>query len=660
MNLNIDIFFLVHKQNNNMDIEDLFTYKLGNKIKEKYNDDQYNKIELMIMDFISDYQSDENSYQLSSRFMTDMMKKYKVTPKKEEILYVYRKMVGQGKVKNNKLLENCFKKKDMRETSGVMVFAVLSSPYPETGVFIDKIHVDNNNKLSNSGTPIVIDKVGNIISMATESVTIDHMVNNNKTKTKQYKVGDNISHLINPLTGELRQSFSCPFDCYFCPSQPGMPKSYEDKEPAVSRSLRHGWNVGSAMRDRFEQYLANGMGVDKMEVIIKGGTWTSYNSYYRRKCCRDIFYTANTFWDDINNLREPLSLKEEQKINETAKSRIIGITIETRPDYITDENLIEFRECGITRVELGFQHTNNKILKKINRQHTVEDSAMGIAKLLSCGFKVDIHLMPGLPNTDYEMDKDMVNDVLTNIKYRADQLKWYPVVVTPYTVIKQWYDKNKYNPWVENIDQLVELTVYFKTIINPWNRTNRIQRDFTEKFVCGGSSKSNLGDMVSIELKKRKIQSWDIRDREIRNRKVDMSTIEMVVREYDSYSDGPNGEMVAKEIFISYEANDRNIILGFLRLRLDPNAGLDVFDELQNCAMIRELHVYGKMVSNSSSQQSNAQHLGLGSKLMNKAKEISTDRGYKRLSVIAGVGVRDYYRNKHNFYDGKYYLLCDL
>jgi ELP3 family radical SAM enzyme/protein acetyltransferase len=415
------------------------------------------------------------------------------------------------------------------------------------------------------------------------------------------------------------------------------------------------------MRDRFEQYVTNGMEVDKLEVIIKGGTWTSYNQYYRKKYCRDIFYTANTFWDPIDALREPFSLAEEQKINETSKAHIIGLTIETRPDYITDEHLVEFRECGITRVELGFQHTDNKILKKINRQHTIEESALAISKLLSCGFKVDIHLMPGLPGSDFDKDKEMVTTVLTDFKFRADQLKWYPVVVTPHTVIKDWYDNGKYKPWIEDIDKLVELTVYFKSLLNPWNRINRVQRDFTKNFICGGSSKSNLGDMAMDVLNKKSIRTWDIRSREVRNQVVDMDTMEMVIREFDSYTISSNGEEgIAKEVFISFEANNRDVILGFLRLRLDPNSGAGIFHELTDCAMIRELHVYGKMNTVNSDNNEHIQHLGLGTKLMNKAKEISREYGYKKVSVIAGVGVRNYYRNKHYFYDGNHYLLCDL
>jgi ELP3 family radical SAM enzyme/protein acetyltransferase len=667
------------------DIEEISINRMKQKINRKYTAEQYLAMEKIVLDFLSDvdYQLGnryKKLHNITDKFMADMMKKYKITPRKEEVLYVYRRMVMMNKLSDNntnrrKLLENCFKKKDMRETSGVMVFAVLSSPYPETGEFgyyNDNTIYINENKISKTseGSRIAIDpKTGIILSIGGEEVTIDNIdrviVKNGKekvyTKSRTLKVGDNVSKYINPMTGELRQSFSCPFDCYFCPSQPDMPKSYEDKEPAVQRSLRYGWNVDLALRDRFEQYITNGMEVDKLEVIVKGGTWTSYNSYYRKQYCRNIFYTANTFLDPIDNLREPLSLEEEQKINETAKAHIIGLTIETRPDYLPDEIMVEFRECGITRVELGFQHTDNKILKKVNRQHTIEDSVKGIAKLLSCGFKVDIHLMPGLPGSDYDTDREMVSKVVTDIRFRADQFKWYPVVITPYTVIKEKYDKGQYKPWIEDIDKLVELTVYFKSILNPWNRINRIQRDFTEDFICGGSIKSNLGDMATNVMKKRGIKSWEIRSREVRNQIVDMDTIEMAIREFDSYTISPNGvEGVAKEIFISFEANNQDIILGFLRLRLDQNSGMNIFDELRDCAMIRELHVYGKMNTVNTDNPDHIQHLGLGTKLMNKAKEIAREHGYKKISVIAGVGVRNYYRNKHSFYNGKHYLLCDL
>lgn len=669
------------------DIEDIFRTKIGQRITNKYTEVEYEKIEKIVMDFLTDpsYNMDRfrSRYDLAGKFLNDMMKKHKITPRKEEILYVYRRMVSEEKIdpsnyERSDLLGICFKKKDMRETSGVMVFAVLSSPYPETGKFgYFESHNDWNSfwvkdgkiNTEKDGIEIQVDPGnGHIVSIVGDDSIVmfynSSVIRKNKTRTytkkKELKVGDNISNLVNPMSGELRQSFSCPFDCYFCPSQPGMPKSYEDKEPAVARSLRHGWNVVLAMRDRFEQYVTNGMEVDKLEVIVKGGTWTSYNPHYRKTFCRDIFYAANTFWDPIDTIRDPKSLFEEQRINETARAHVIGLTVETRPDYITPDNLIEFRECGITRLELGFQHTDNKILKKINRQHTVEDSAVGIALLLACGFKVDIHLMPGLPNSTFDGDKEMVIQVLTSNLYRADQLKWYPTIVTPYTVIKDWYDKGRYKPWIEDPEKLIELTVYFKQMLNPWNRTNRIQRDFTKDFICGGSSRSNLGDMAKKRLKEMGIQTMGIRDREVRDKMVDMNSIELVVRKFESNSIGPRGDM-ATEYFISFEANNRELILGFLRLRLDPNSGLDIFPELNNCAMIRELHVYGKMNTvNHGDGTEHIQHLGLGTKLVDKAKEIARTEGYNRVSVISGVGVRNYYREKHNFYDGDLYLLCDL
>nr|QBK91503.1 MAG: acetyltransferase (GNAT) family protein [Pithovirus LCPAC302] len=658
-----------------MDIEDLSNKysndqysndRYSKRFFSKYNSEDYEKLENIVKDFISEktYSLDNysNKYRLSHDFMNDMRKKYKISPRKEEILFVYKRLAHQKRITDNsergQLLLESFKKKDVREMSGVMVFAILSSPYPETGEFAptfkkdikyNRFYVNSESIIGTSGIEVCIDPITGIIVDIIGSDTVK--IN---TGNIVFKVGDDVNSIINPLTGELRQNFSCPFNCYFCPTQPDMPKSYEDKEPAVARSLRHGWNPVLSMRDRFEQYVYNGMDIDKLEVIIKGGTWTSYNSYYRKQFCRDIFFAANTFWDNIKTVRSPFSLDEEQKINETSKAHIIGITIETRPDYITDENIVEFRECGITRVELGFQHTDNKILKKVNRQHTVEDSINGIAKLLACGFKVDIHLMPGLPNSTFEKDKEMVKQVLTTNLFRADQLKWYPTIVTPYTIIKKWYDKGRYKPWIEDEEKLMELSVYFKSLLNPWNRINRIQRDFTADFICGGSKRSNLGDMLKKELFNRGISCKCIRCREIRNNKINQDDIKMIVRKYQSYS----FDQIATEYFISYESN--NLILGFLRLRLDPNSGLDIFSELYECAMIRELHVYGKMNKVNNKTNKNTQHLGLGTKLIEKAKEIAKENGYKKISVISGVGVRNYYRKKHNFKDGKYYLIANI
>jgi len=298
---------------------------------------------------------------------------------------------------------------------------------------------------------------------------------------------------------------------------------------------------------------------------------------------RDIFYSFNTMFDaDFKtNPRPPLSIQEEIKINETAQVRVIGITIETRPDSIDPEHLIELRECGVTRVQIGLQHTDDDILKKINRKCTTADAINAIQFMKDCCFKIDGHLMPDLPFSSFEKDIEMFDRINSDPMLDLDQLKIYPCATVPYTVIKKWYEDGKYKPYAEQEIEvevngqirkstpLIEALIHYKKNVPKRRRNNRIIRDIPTTYIIGGYDKPNLRQIVQDEMKRRGLSCKCIRCREVRDQETDLSFARLDVQEYTA----SNGT----EFFISFENSDSTIVYGFIRLRLSANAGAGVF-----------------------------------------------------------------------------------
>jgi ELP3 family radical SAM enzyme/protein acetyltransferase len=297
-----------------------------------------------------------------------------------------------------------------------------------------------------------------------------------------------------------------------------------------------------------------------------------------------------------------------------------------------------FRKLGVTRVQIGVQHTNDLILKYINRQCTNEINQYAIAFLKQNCFKVDIHLMLDLPSSTPEDDIIMLEEVLSNPNYEADQWKIYPTETTNFTKIKEWYDEGIYKPYAEldNGNLLRDVIIHAKKLMKPWIRINRIIRDIPVISIEGGISCPEMRGQIEILMQKEGIKCKCIRCREIKNKKVNFDDIVEKVRKYEA----SNGI----EYFISYETSDENILVGYIRLRLNNTFDLTM-PELKECAFIRELHVLGNHLNiGNSSNENTCQHRGFGKKLLMKAESIANENGFKKIAIISGVGVRDYYR----------------
>lgn len=454
-----------------------------------------------------------------------------------------------------------------------------------------------------------------------------------------------------PKYGNKIQKFSCKHNCYYCPNEPGLPRSYLSDEPGVQRGKKHKWNAIDQFIARAWTHHVNGHPVDKIEILVLGGTWSEYPHEYQETFLRDIFYAANTFYDD-DKKREPMSLAEEQTANETTRCRIIGVTLETRPDSITPEEIKRMRTYGCTRVQIGIQHTEDRILKIINRGCTNADAIRATRLLKDAGFKIDFHLMPDLPGATTEIDMKMFDYVLNSPDLQGDQWKIYPCQVTPWTVIEKWFNEGKHVPYTDQ--QLADLLLKVKTRVHPWIRLNRVIRDIPNQYIKGGNEITNLRQHLLARMKKEGLVCKCIRCREVRDRKQLLTDNTLVERTYQSSG--------ATEMFLSYETAKKDVIFGFCRLRLSKNAGLDnAIPELTGAALIRELHVYGQMrpVGDQEAGKEKAQHMGFGSKLMRRAEQIAGRHGFKKVSVIAGIGTRKYYAKLGYRLEGTY-MVKDL
>jgi len=463
------------------------------------------------------------------------------------------------------------------------------------------------------------------------------------------------------------QNFSCRHDCFYCPNEPAhkdnnwqaQPRSYLFWEPAVQRANRWKFNAIQQMFDRLDGYFANGHTIDKLELIIEGGTYTEFPVEYLKRFHRDLIYAANIYFEirkiypnydnfdvgdlkllKLKDIREPLSIEEEIKINKTGKVHIIGICIETRPDAITKEWLINFRKWGVTRIQIGIQHTDNKILKKINRGHTIECALNCMQYLKDNCFKIDIHIMPDLPLSSPKIDKEMFDFVYSTIC--PDQMKVYPCQTVPWTKIEKWYKEGTYVPYFDkNPHDLIDVVKYCMEKCPNWIRLPRVIRDIPcSTYVEGGNNIANMRQVVDKLLDGENIVSHDIRAREI-GRNISYYN---KPAEYNIYKYNANN---GTDYFICYESYDKKALFGFIRLRIvNKKNNMIELDVLKHKGLIRELHVYGDTTAVNSYKKKAAQHKGIGKGLLKIAEKITKENNLYGIVVISGDGVRGYYESK--------------
>lgn len=418
--------------------------------------------------------------------------------------------------------------------------------------------------------------------------------------------------------------FPCPGECIYCPTQRDMPKSYLNDEPAVMRAIMFDFSAKKQMRNRIDTLHKIGHPTDKIELIVMGGTFSTIPYPAREKFVMDCLETCNQ--------KKSKNLEAAQRKNEKASHRLVGITFETRPDYVDQIEVERLRKLGGTRVEIGVQNIRDNVLKKVKRGHNVQSTIRATQLLKDAGFKVCYHLMPNLPGSSPGKDLEMFREVFTNPNFCPDMVKIYPCVVTYQAPLYQWYKNGKFTPYKDK--ELMKLLIKIKQVLPEWIRVNRLGRDIPISNIAAGTKISNIRQVVQRIMKKKGLKCQCIRCREIKEKEPKMENLQLRIKRYSASA--------GEEYFMQF-VDACNHLYALLRLRI-PSDNV-IFPTLKNSAIIRELHTYGPALPIAKKAKIEAQHRGLGKKLIKKAEEITRKEGLGKISVISGVGVRDYYRD---------------
>jgi len=435
----------------------------------------------------------------------------------------------------------------------------------------------------------------------------------------------------------------CPHGrCVPCPggTSRNTPQSYTGFEPAAMRAIMHGFDPFEQTRSRVEQLRAVGHPVDKVDFIVMGGTFTARNPFYQEWFIKRCFDGLNGF--------SSRNLVEAQRKNESAESRCIGLTIETRPDWFRVQHVDNALRFGCTRVELGVQTTYDVLLYKMKRGHTVTDTVLATKLAKDAGLKVCYHMMPGLPGSTLDMDLESFRTVFEDQRFKPDMLKIYPTLVVKGTELYEMWKKGEYEPL--STEKAISLIASVKAFVPEWVRIQRIERDVPSTHIDAGVKASNLRQLVQREMKKQGKQCRCIRCREIGHSGFSNGFKEediVLVRRQYAASDGV-------EVFLSLEDRGFNVVFGYLRLRL-PASPHRWELQRESCMVVRELKVVGREVPLGESTEVGVQHRGFGRELLEEAERICREEfDCKRLFVLSGIGVKEYYRGLGFKDDGVY------
>jgi elongator complex protein 3 len=439
----------------------------------------------------------------------------------------------------------------------------------------------------------------------------------------------------------LTKPYPCPGTCIFCPNIPEMPKSYLPDEPGAMRGAYHAFDPYDQTLARMEALEAIGHPTDKIELLILGGTWSCYKEDYQAWFIQRCLDAMNGF--------DSASLVEAQRVNEEAPHRNVGMVIETRPDWITPQEVRRLRSLGVTKVQIGAQSLDDEILMLNKRGHTVDKTRDAMSLLRAAGFKIVLHWMPNLLGSNLEMDREDFQRIWDDPGIRPDELKIYPCQLLEDTELYEIWQRGEYKPY--STEELIDLIADLKPFIPRYCRVNRVLRDIPSNNVVEGNKRTSLRQDVQHELKKRGQHCECIRCREVRGRSVDTDQMRRQDLGYLT--------LTSEENFLSFRT-PKDRLAGYLRLSLPnaetPDLGLA---DLEGAAIIREVHIYGQSLTIGEEQEGAAQHAGLGLQLMEDAEVIAQRRGYNKIVVISALGTRGYYR-RLGYELGKLYMVKDL
>ncbi len=447
----------------------------------------------------------------------------------------------------------------------------------------------------------------------------------------------------------LTKPFPCPGRCTYCPTEVSMPKSYLSKEPAAARALANNFDPYDQVTNRLRALHMNGHETDKVEMIVIGGTWSFYHPKYQEEFLMECFRACNNFGAPENEQIEKgaKTLAELQTYNETAHTRMIGLSIETRPDYITTYEIERLRKLGVTKVEIGVQHLDDSVLRETKRDMKISTAREATERLRNAGLKVVYHMMPNLPGSTPERDIEMFGELFSGEDFHPDMLKMYPCMVLEGSELFDIWKRGEFTPYTD--EQLMSVLIGAKKQIPKYVRIIRVIRDIPATYIQAGSKVSNLRQWIENDMKKNNWRCRCIRCREVRGMVVDLEKFPFTQTEYRTRT--------GREFFLSFEEANEGKLASFLRLRLPDNRGEEFVNGplavLHGSALIRELHTYG-FLAPIGTKGTQSQHVGFGTRLLIEAERIAKEAGYEKLAIIAGIGVREYYKKRGYTLEGTY------
>ncbi|MBN2385761.1 MAG: tRNA uridine(34) 5-carboxymethylaminomethyl modification radical SAM/GNAT enzyme Elp3 [Anaerolineales bacterium] len=456
----------------------------------------------------------------------------------------------------------------------------------------------------------------------------------------------------------LTKPYPCPGQCIFCPDDVRMPKSYLPDEPGAMRAVENDFDPYRQVASRLEALTAVGHPTDKVELLVLGGTFSSYRRDYQAWFILRCFEALNGAGSGARE-EEPHrnaadsvvstlhSLGSAQRLNESALHRNVGLVVETRPDEISPAQLAWLRQLGVTKVQLGAQSLDDEILRLNKRGHTVADLRRAVALLRAGGFKIVLHWMPNLLGATPDSDRADFARLWEGIC--PDEIKIYPTQLLENAPLHAVWQRGEYQPYTT--ETLIDLVADVKPSIPQYCRVNRVIRDIPSPHVVAGNKRTSLRQDVQVELARRETRCNCIRCREVRGGKVDPAALHL-----DDLVYRPDR---AEEHFLSFTTPEGRIA-GFLRLSL-PGAGSPAtgLADLDGAALVREVHVYGQSLQVGAEQEGAAQHAGLGRRLLAEGEAIAWRRGFRRIAVIAAVGTHGYYLER-GYERGELYLVKNL
>lgn len=443
---------------------------------------------------------------------------------------------------------------------------------------------------------------------------------------------------ITPLALMLKP-YQCPGSCIYCPNDPAVPKSYTAKSPVVLRAIDCNYDSKKQVEARLKILKLMGHVTDKIELIIMGGTFPFYPKDYQYEFIKGCF-------DGLNGIVSE-NLEQAKKLNETAKHRCVGLCLETRPDWCRKGHINNFLDFGCTRVEIGVQTLDDKIYTFINRGHKVKDVIEATQFLKDSCYKVGYHMMLGLPGSNTKKDLETFKKIFTKQQFQPDQIKIYPTFVIKGTKLEELYKKGEYQPYAT--EEIVDLIIKIKQLVPRYVRIMRIMRDIPAEYIVSSCIYSHLRNEIQDRMKETGLGCNCIRCREAghaihKGIEINENRIEFSKTEYKASK--------GKEIFLSYEDKDNDILIALLRLRIPYKPFRKEIDN--ETSLVREIHTFGPEVPIGSKPKYEWQHKGYGKLLLKEAEKISKELGMKKILIISGVGVKKYFINQGYSYDGPY------